>query len=59
MSEMKPCPFCGEAPEIEPWHGGAPTKKLISCQNEDCEVGPSVTGETEDEAVAYWNTRKG
>lgn len=63
---MKPCPFCGEYPTMQPWHGGLPTKKLITCTNasfydEDggCSVGPSVTGETEEEAVASWNRRAG
>jgi hypothetical protein len=61
---MKPCPFCGEYPTMQPWHGGLPTKKLITCTNagfsdEDggCSVGPCVSGETEEEAVASWNRR--
>lgn len=61
---MKPCPFCGGEPTMQPWHGGLPTKKLITCTNagfydEDggCSVGPSVTGETDEEAVASWNRR--
>lgn len=55
--EALPCPFCGELPKIQPWHGGSPTKVLISCDNEDCEVGPSVTGGTADEAHERWNWR--
>ncbi|WCA60288.1 Lar family restriction alleviation protein [Agrobacterium tumefaciens] len=61
---MKPCPFCGEEPTMQPWHGGLPTKKLIICTNAGfhdgdggCSVRPSVTGETEEEAVASWNRR--
>lgn len=53
----KPCPFCGAIPEIQPWHGGAPTKKMIACHNEDCDVAPSVTGESRPEALRRWNTR--
>jgi len=42
---------------MEPWHGGAPTKQLISCSSEECEVTPAVTGETPEEAVERWNSR--
>lgn len=51
------CPFCGEQPAIEPWHGGGPDKKFISCGNEQCEVAPQVSGETRSLALAAWNTR--
>lgn len=51
------CPFCGASPEIQYWHGGKPTKRMISCSNTECEVCPSVTGETEREAVARWERR--
>lgn len=61
---LLPCPFCGGEPTIRPWHGGRPTKKTIFCSNghyydEDggCSVGPSVCGETEEEAAAAWNRR--
>lgn len=51
-----PCPFCGSMADIQFWHGGRPTKRLISC-HDDCGVGPSVTGETRKEALANWNRR--
>ena len=57
MQKHKMCPFCGSIPEWEPWHGGRPTKILISCVNESCPVMPRVTGETPSEAAARWNTR--
>lgn len=45
--------------KIQPWHGGRPTKKLISCSNDHCHAGPSVTGETQATAIRRWNSRKG
>lgn len=53
---LLPCPFCGGPAEIRPWHGGKPTKKMVSCA-EPCDVGPQVTGETRKEAIQKWNTR--
>lgn len=49
------CPFCGSTPMIQYWHGGRPSKRMISCNY--CEVGPSVTGETKAEALETWNRR--
>lgn len=56
------CPFCGRGAEITPWHGGGPDKHLIGCIGSDeegpyCEIRPTVTGETLEEALALWNTR--
>jgi hypothetical protein len=54
-----PCPFCGAVATIEYWHGGKPSKRLISCSDAlgACEVAPSVTGENRAEALKRWNTR--
>lgn len=51
------CPFCGSSPQVEHWHGGGPNKRMISCSNAECEVSPSVTGETLRQAVASWSRR--
>ncbi len=53
------CPFCGAYPEIQPWHGGAKTKRLIGCSNEYCFVAPGVTGRTRRIAINHWNRRDG
>lgn len=56
-ASLKPCPFCGLAPALVPWHGGRPTKMMVMCRDNDCDVGPMVTGETLAQAVRRWNGR--
>lgn len=66
--EAKPCPFCGAPATIEYWHGGSPTKRMISCSGQGdtlmrdrrpitCHVSPSVTGENRAQALQRWNER--
>lgn len=54
---LKMCPFCGAPAAVQYWHGGKPTKRMVSCSNAQCEVGPQVTGETYREAANHWDTR--
>lgn len=54
---LLPCPFCGCAPSIERWHGGKPTKRMVSCENDGCFVAPCVCGDNREDAAAKWNAR--
>jgi len=56
-AEPLTCPFCGDTPRIIPWHGGGKRKRLIECDNDECSIGPSITGPTRADAVAKWNIR--
>lgn len=53
------CPFCGEQPTAQFWHGGGPRKTMISCPGNDCDVRPMVSGSTRARALAAWNERRG
>jgi hypothetical protein len=55
LPEIKPCPFCGRAPLVEPWYTGG--KCLVSCENKGCVAAPSVIGRIPSEATRKWNTR--
>lgn len=64
MNELLPCPFCGTMPIVEHWHGGSPTKVMVSCRNDfdgkvaaACAVTPSVTGCNLERATRKWNNR--
>ena len=56
--EAKPCPWCGQQPYIQHWHGGGPQKRLISCDTPECDVSPDVTGTSRKSALAHWNERR-
>ncbi len=51
--ELKPCPFCGEIPQIKITTGYT----IIICQNENCFSMPNASAFTEKDALNKWNTR--
>ena len=61
MSQLKPCPFCGEVPQIQhdEWRdeGKDGPAVYIVCRSSTCWAEPSVMGDTEESAAAFWNTR--
>jgi hypothetical protein len=58
MSDVLPCPFCGQAPEVVPWHGGGPRKTSVHCDNDTCVATPGVIGPTRAGAIRRWNIRR-
>ena len=59
--QLRHCPFCARRPEFMTWHGGKATKVMIGCTAQyvgQCDVSPSVTGETWAEAKRVWNRRR-
>ena len=68
MDDLKPCPFCGQIPELDRFEYGPPVQGLpdkegqpffrASCENSSCPSQP--TGGFRDlcsDAITAWNTR--
>lgn len=55
--EPKPCPFCGEQPHVQPWHGGGPRKTAVCCDSDTCYANVMVQGPTKQIAITRWNSR--
>jgi hypothetical protein len=51
--DLKPCPFCGQPPEVNE-SGWAVT---IHCANETCEVGCETAGTERGDTARAWNRR--
>jgi hypothetical protein len=57
MSELKPCPFCGEKARTIPLIGNN-TSFGVECSNEDCPANHiNQTWYTLSDAVSAWNRR--
>jgi len=61
MSELKPCPFCGEFPEIEHQPAGIdctgePSEELWATVHR-CHADALVVEYTKEDLIAAWNTR--
>jgi hypothetical protein len=54
---FKGCPWCGEIPQVESWHGGGPEKVMVSCVADFCLVAPHVAAETLALGRTTWNER--
>ncbi len=57
--KLKPCPFCGQVPQITEMEERGFTYKMIYCETYDCPVDTSTPRfyETDEEAAEAWNTR--
>ena len=62
MSDLKPCPFCGDPMEGSVtdtplgFAKGPNGTLMVQCDNQNCDtLGP--VGKTMDEAVKLWNRR--
>lgn len=53
MTELLPCPFCGERPTAVDDRDGAAS---ISCENAECGIA-NIHSATLEDAAEFWNTR--
>lgn len=53
MSDLKPCPWCGEVPD-DPWRSKIFGGLTIECK---CEMVVLPVGETKSDTIAAWNRR--
>ena len=58
-TKLKPCPFCGCAPNVDKWIGNGKRRYSIACRQWDsCGVCPcTVPSATMHEAERRWNKR--
>ena len=53
-NELKPCPFCGNIPELEVWNDGEDMNYKVNCTHCFCQT---YYEDSEEEAVQMWNRR--
>lgn len=62
MEDLKPCPFCGRAVELDEIQIHDNTKIVdyfeIYCSNIDCSVTVKIEGYFKEPIIEAWNTRK-
>jgi len=56
-TELKPCPFCGAAAEIENYVDDGRDEWWVFCGNTDCPVTSQTIGIEREDAVMNWNKR--
>jgi hypothetical protein len=54
--ELKPCPFCGDVPRLDPVRCGSGLES-IECVNDKCLMQPSTGYVDFEVSIAAWNTR--
>lgn len=54
MTELKPCPFCGQTARLE-FHPGSMNMYWVGCTNPHCNV--VVYADDKEKAIAQWNRR--
>ena len=52
--EPRPCPFCGQKPEVKEWEYDNGSDWRVQCINENCSGGEYITS-TLDKAISEWN----
>ena len=56
--KMKPCPFCGSAPvQSSSNNGEGFMDAWIECENDKCDINPSVSDPNLYTAIEMWNKR--
>lgn len=58
MSQLLPCPFCGDFPAINIRQSGA-GYWLVDCKNPRCVVIVETRAKEREVALQQWNTRVG
>ena len=55
---LKPCPFCGERPNVNTWGDNGKTMYLIECENASCAIKPMTDYHVSLKIVVQeWNRR--